>query len=62
MFDLINSMFGWMPIPLRLLTGAVFVVFSVFVAVAIIKAIYGLLQFLMNVLGGLLGKVVALFT
>ena len=62
MFDLINSMFGWMPVPLRLLTCAVFVVFSVFVAVAIIKAIYGLLQFLMNVLGGLLGKVVALFT
>ena len=62
MFALVSEMFSWMPNGLRVLAASVFVVFIVFVAVAIIKAIYGLLQFLVGLLGGLLGKVVALFT
>ena len=62
MFALIMQMFAWMPSGLRILAASVFVVFLVFVAVAIIKAIYGLLQFLVGLLGGMLGKVVALFT
>lgn len=62
MFALIMQMFSWMPVGLRVLACSVFVVFLVFVAVAVIKAIYGLLQFLVGLLGGMLGKVVALFT
>ena len=62
MFALIFDLFSWMPFGLQILACSVFVVFLVFVAVAIIKVIYGLLQFLVGLLGGMLGKVVALFT
>lgn len=61
-FALINGMFGWLPTSLRVLVSAIFAIFSIFVAVALLKAVYNLLQFIFNALGGLLGKVVSLFT
>lgn len=61
-FALINRLFLWLPVSLRVLVGAVFGVFAIFVAVALLKAVYNLLQFIFNALGGLLSKVVSLFT
>lgn len=61
-FALINGMFDWLPASLRVLVSAIFAIFSIFVAVALLKAVYNLLQFIFNALGGLLGKVVSLFT
>lgn len=61
-FTLINRMFLWLPVSLRILVSAVFAVFAIFVAVALLKAVYNLLQFIFQALGGLLSKVVSLFT
>lgn len=61
-FTLINRMFLWLPVSLRVLVSAVFAVFAIFVAVALLKAVYNLLQFIFQALGGLLSKVVSLFT
>lgn len=61
-FALINRMFLWLPVSLRVLVSAVFAVFAIFVAVALLKAVYNLLQFIFQALGGLLSKVVSLFT
>lgn len=61
-FALVNRLFLWLPVSLRVLVGAVFGVFAIFVAVALLKAVYNLLQFIFNALGGLLSKVVSLFT
>lgn len=60
-FSLLSGMFGWLPAPLRMLVTAVFVIFAIFVAIALLKAIYNLLKFVFDLLGGLIGKVVALF-
>ena len=60
-FSLIISMFGWLPFPLRALIGAVFVIFSVFVAIALVKMVFTLMQFVVNMLTGILGKVASLF-
>jgi len=59
--DLILATFKWLPTPLYLLVSAILVFFFIFVAVAIIIAVYKLIQFLVHVLGGILGKVVSLF-
>lgn len=61
-FTLINRLFLWLPVSLRVLVAAVFSVFAIFVAVALLKAVYNLLQFIFHALGGLLSKVVSLFT
>ena len=60
-FSLIMSMFGWMPFQLRGLVAAVFVFFSVFVAIALIKTLLTLIEFIVGMLGGVLGKVASLF-
>ena len=60
MIDLILGTFKWLP-PLFLLVSAIFTFFVIFVAVAIIIAVYKLVQFLTHVLGGILKKVVELF-
>ena len=60
-FSLLSGMFGWMPQPIGTLVTAVFVIFSIFVAIALLKAIYNLLKFVFDLLGGLVGKVVGLF-
>lgn len=60
-FSLIISMFGWLPFPLRALIGAIFVFFSIFVAIALIKMLFTLIEFIAGMLGGVLGKVASLF-
>jgi hypothetical protein len=59
--DLILATFKWLPTPLFLLVSAVLMFFFIFVAVSVLIAVYKLIQFLIGVLGGILGKVVALF-
>lgn len=61
MIAFIRTAFQWLPTPLYLLVSAVITFFSIFVAVALIKALWQLIQFVVNVLGGVLGKVVSLF-
>ena len=59
--SLIMSMFGWIPFQLRGLVSAVFVFFSVYVAIALIKTCSTLIKFIADMLGGVLGKVASLF-
>ena len=61
MIDLILATFKWLPTPLFLLVSAVLMFFFIFVAVSVLIAVYKLIQFLIGVLGGILGKVGALF-
>lgn len=61
MIDLILATFKWLPAPLFLLVSAVLMFFFIFVAVSVLIAVYKLIQFLIGVLGGILGKVVSLF-
>ena len=61
MIGFIRTAFQWLPTPLCLLVSAVITFFAILVAVALIKALWQLIQFVVNVLGGVLGKVVSLF-
>ena len=61
MIDLVLATFKWLPTPLYLLVSAILVFFFIFVAVSVIIAVYKLIQFLVHVLGGVLGKVVSFF-
>ena len=61
MINFIVATFKWLPTPLFLLVSAVFTFFSIFVAVALIKALLQIIQFVIKALGGVLGKVAALF-
>ena len=61
MIGFVHTAFHWLPTPLYLLVSAVITFFAIFVAVALIKALWQLIQFVVNVLGGVLGKVVSLF-
>ncbi len=61
MIGFIRTAFQWLPTPLFLLVSAVITFFAIFVAVALIKVLWQLIQFVVNVLGGVLGKVVSLF-
>lgn len=60
-FSLLSDMFGWLPLPLRALIGVVFVFFAIFTAIALIKIIFTLVEFIAGMLGGILGKVASLF-
>ena len=55
MIGFIRTAFQWLPTPLYLLVSAVITFFAIFVAVALIKALWQLIQFVVNVLGGVLG-------
>lgn len=61
MIDLVLATFKWLPTPLFLLVSAILTFFFIFVAVSVIIAVYKLVQFIVHVLGGILGKVVSLF-
>lgn len=61
MIDLVLATFKWLPTPLFLLVSAILSFFFIFVAVSVIIAVYKLIQFIVHVLGGILGKVVSLF-
>ena len=60
MIDLVLATFKWLPTPLFLLVSAILTFFFIFVAVSVIIAVYKLIQFIVHVLGGILGKVVSL--
>jgi hypothetical protein len=61
MFGLIRTAFGWLPDSLYFLVSAILTFFAIFVAVSLIVAVFKLVQFIVQVLGGILGKVVQLF-
>lgn len=61
MINFIVADFKWLPTPLFLLVSAVFTFFSIFVAISLIKALLQIIQFIVKALGGVLGKVAALF-
>ena len=61
MIDLVLATFKWLPTPLFLLVSAILTFFFIFVAVSVLIAVYKLIQFIVHVLGGILGKVVSLF-
>ena len=61
MIGLVLSTFKWLPTPLFLLVSAILTFFFIFVAVSVIIAVYKLIQFIVHVLGGILGKVGSLF-
>ena len=60
-FSLLSGLFGWMPFPLRGLVLAVFIFFAVYVAIAMIKTLFALMEFISNLLTGLFGKIASLF-
>ena len=60
-FQFIYATFAWLPLPLYLLVCAVFMFFWVIILYQAIKVIMQLLQFLMEIFGGLIAKVVAFF-
>lgn len=60
-FQMIYAAFSWLPAPLYLLVCAIFVFFWVIILFQAIKVIMQLLQFLMDVFGGLIAKVVTFF-
>lgn len=60
-FTFIKSTFGWLPTPLFALVGAVFVFFLMIILFKAIKVIIQLLQFLKDIFGGLIAKVVDFF-
>lgn len=61
MLDFIVHCFDWLPVPLRLLVGGVISFFVVMILIEIIKVLFKLFQFLKDVFGGLISKVVAFF-
>ena len=61
MISFITASFQWLPTPLYILVSAIFTFFCIFVGVVLIKVIWNLISFVVNILAGVLGKVVALF-
>ena len=61
MFTFILTSFKWLPAPLCSIVSAVVLFFAIFVAVSLIKAVWQIIQFVSNILGGILGKVVSFF-
>lgn len=61
MISFIMASFKWLPTPLYIIVSAIFTFFCIFVGVVLIKVIWNLISFVVNILAGVLGKVVALF-
>lgn len=61
MFAMMRACFGWLPLPLRLVVGAIFSIFALIIAIEVIKIIAALLKFLVDLCGGIIAKVVAFF-
>lgn len=61
MISFITAIFQWLPTPLYILVSAIFTFFSIFLGVILIKIIWNLISFVVNILAGVLGKVVSLF-
>lgn len=61
MLGVILDAFSWLPRPLEILCITVIVVFMVFCLVQIIKFIISVVKVIVEIFGGLFGKVVGLF-
>lgn len=60
-FQFIYAAFSWLPTPLYLLVIAVFTFFLMIILFQAVKVIISLLQFLKDIFGGLIAKVVEFF-
>lgn len=60
-FQFIYSTFSWLPMPLYLLVCTIFMFFLMIILFQAIKVIIQLLQFLKEIFGGLIAKVVSFF-
>lgn len=61
MFAFMRASFGWLPLPLYLVVGAIFSIFALIIAIEVIKIIATLLKFLVELCGGIIAKVVGWF-
>lgn len=61
LFSFMKACFGWLPLPLYLLVNVVFTIFAVLILIEVIKLIITIFNFLKDVFGGLLTKVVDFF-
>lgn len=61
MIQLILACFAWLPNPLRVLLGSILGIFFLLVVFDVVKLLFELLKFLLDILGGFFGKVVTIF-
>lgn len=61
LFGFMKACFNWLPLPLYLLVSTVFTIFAVLILIEVIKLIITIFDFVKNVFGGLLTKVVDFF-
>lgn len=61
LFGFMKACFSWLPVPLYLLVCTVFTIFAVLICIEVIKVIITVLNFIKDVFGGLLMKVVDFF-
>lgn len=61
MLSLVNSLFGWLPIPLAALVSCVVGIFGIIVAFAALKLIVDICVFLAQIVGGVFAKIASLF-
>ena len=61
LFAFMKSCFNWLPLPLFFLVSTVFTIFAVLILIEVIKLIITIFNFLKDVIGGLLAKVVDFF-
>lgn len=60
-FQFIYATFSWLPMPLYLIVCTIFICFWVIILFQAIKVIIQLFQFLKDIFGGLIAKVVSFF-
>lgn len=61
MKQFILACFGWLPLPLQALIGTIVGIFFLLVVFDVVKLVFELLKFLLDILGGFFGKVVTIF-
>lgn len=61
LFGFMKACFNWLPLPLYLLVSTVFTIFAVLILIEVIKLIITIFNFVKDVFGGLLTKVVDFF-
>lgn len=61
LFTFMKSCFNWLPLPLFLLVSTVFTIFAVTILIEVIKLIATILEWIVKLCGGLIGKVVDFF-
>lgn len=61
LFSFMKSCFNWLPLPLYRLVSTIFTIFAAMILVEVIKLLIMIFNFLKDVVGGLLTKVVEFF-